>query len=229
MRVLVVNASPKGENSHTLVVTRAFLSGFPEGTEIEMLELGNLRIRPCTGCLCCWTKTPGQCVQQDDMQRVYAAIERADVIIESFPLYFYGLPGPLKTMTDRCLPYTRAYGWHGNTQHELRDPKMLQKKLVLISTCWHTGTEWLYAAVRTEFSLLCGQCYEAIFCPQGELFAIDACRRQKEAYLKDVRLAGSEVAQGGRIRPETQKRLNRPILSDEAFERITRPHWQIVE
>lgn len=229
MRVLVVNASPKGENSHTLVVTRAFLSGFPEGTEIEMLELGNLRIRPCTGCLCCWTKTPGQCVQQDDMQRVYAAIERADVIIESFPLYFYGLPGPLKTMTDRCLPYTRAYGWSGNTQHELRDPKMLQKKLVLISTCWHTGTEQLYAAVRAGFSLLCGECYEAIFCPQGELFAIDACRRQKEAYLKDVRLAGSEVAQDGRIRPETQKRLDRPILSDETFERITRPHWQIVE
>ncbi len=229
MRVLVVNASPKGENSHTLVVTRAFLSGFPEGTEIEMLELGKLRIRPCTGCLCCWTKTPGQCVQQDDMQRVYAAIERADVIIESFPLYFYGLPGPLKTMTDRCLPYTRAYGWSGNTQHELRDPKMLQKKLVLISTCWHTGTEQLYAAVRAGFSLLCGECYEAIFCPQGELFAIDACRRQKEAYLKDVRLAGSEVAQDGRIRPETQKRLDRPILSDETFERITRPHWQIVE
>lgn len=229
MRVLVVNASPKGENSHTLVVTRAFLSGFPEGTEIEMLELGKLRIRPCTGCLCCWTKTPGQCVQQDDMQRVYAAIERADVIIESFPLYFYGLPGPLKTMTDRCLPYTRAYGWSGNTQHELRDPKMLQKKLVLISTCWHTGTEQLYAAVRAGFSLLCGECYEAIFCPQGELFAIDACRRQKEAYLKDVRLAGSEVAQGGRIRPETQKRLDRPILSDETFEQITHPHWQIVE
>lgn len=229
MRVLVVNASPKGENSHTLVVTRAFLSGFPEGTEIEMLELGKLRIRPCTGCLCCWTKTPGQCVQQDDMQRVYAAIERADVIIESFPLYFYGLPGPLKTMTDRCLPYTRAYGWSGNTQHELRDPKMLQKKLVLISTCWHTGTEQLYAAVRAGFSLLCGECYETIFCPQGELFAIDACRRQKEAYLKDVQLAGSEVAQDGRIRPETQKRLDRPILSDETFEQITRPHWQIVE
>lgn len=229
MRVLVVNASPKGENSHTLVVTRAFLSGFPEGTEIEMLELGKLRIRPCTGCLCCWTKTPGQCVQQDDMQRVYTAIERADVIIESFPLYFYGLPGPLKTMTDRCLPYTRAYGWSGNTQHELRDPKMLQKKLVLISTCWHTGTEQLYAAVRAGFSLLCGECYEAIFCPQGELFAIDACRRQKEAYLKDVQLAGSEVAQDGRIRPETQKRLDRPILSDETFEQITRPHWQIVE
>ena len=229
MRVLVLNASPRGESSHTIVVTRAFVSGFPEGTEVEMLELRRLDIRPCLGCLACWTKTPGKCIQNDDMQKVYAAIDRADVIVESFPLYFYGLPGTLKTMTDRCLPYTKAYGWSKGTQHELRDPKMLEKKLVLISTCWHTGTEQLYGAVRREFELLCGDRFATIFCPQGELFAIDACRRQKEAYLADVCLAGQELAQSGRISAETQKRLDRPILSDATFERITRPHWQIVE
>ncbi len=229
MRVLVIHASPKGEGGHTAVLTRAFLSGFPQGTEIETLELRRLNIRPCLGCLGCWTKTPGKCVQKDDMEKIYAAIERADVIVESFPLYFYGLPGTLKTMTDRCLPYTKAYGWSKGTQHELRDPKMLEKRLVLISTCWHTGIEQLYAAVRAEFDLICGGKYETIFCPQGELFVIDACQRQKDAYLKDVQLAGSEVAQGLRIQPGTQKRLDRPILSDATFERITRPHWQIVD
>ena len=124
MRVLVIHASPKGESGHTAVLTRAFLSGFPQGTEIETLELRRLNIRPCLGCLGCWTKTPGKCVQKDDMEKIYAAIERADVIVESFPLYFYGLPGTLKTMTDRCLPYTKAYGWSKGTQHELRDPKV---------------------------------------------------------------------------------------------------------
>ncbi len=59
MRVLVLNASPKGEQSHTMAITRAFLSGFPEGTQTELLELRRLNIRPCTGCLGCWTKTPG--------------------------------------------------------------------------------------------------------------------------------------------------------------------------
>ncbi len=229
MRVLVIQASPKGEDGHTAVLTRAFLSGFPEGTEVETLELRRLNIRPCLGCLGCWTKTPGKCVQKDDMEQVYTAIERADVIVESFPLYFYGLPGTLKTMMDRCLPYTKAYGWNRGTQHELRDPRMLDKRLVLISTCWHTGIEQLYAAVRAEFDLICGGKYETIFCPQGELFVIDACQRQKDAYLRDVQLAGSEVAQGLRIQPETQKRLDRPILSDATFERITRPHWQIVD
>ena len=93
MRVLVLNASPKGEQSHTMAITRAFLSGFPEGTQTELLELRRLNIRPCTGCLGCWTKTPGRCVQRDDMGRVYAAIAAADVVVESFPLYFYGIPG----------------------------------------------------------------------------------------------------------------------------------------
>ena len=106
------------------------------------------------------------------MERVYAAIERADVIVESFPLYFYGIPGTLKTLTDRCLPYTKAYGWSGQAQHELRDPKMLQKRLVLLSTCWHTGIERNYAAVRAEYDLICDGRYDAIFCPQGELFVI---------------------------------------------------------
>ena len=134
MRVLVLNASPKGEQSHTMAITRAFLSGFPEGTQTELLELRRLNIRPCTGCLGCWTKTPGRCVQRDDMGRVYAAIAAADVVVESFPLYFYGIPGTLKTLTDRCLPYTKAYGWSSRAVHELRDPAMLEKRLVLIST-----------------------------------------------------------------------------------------------
>ena len=189
MRVLVLNASPKGEQSHTMAITRAFLSGFPEGTQTELLELRHLNIRPCTGCLGCWTKTPGRCVQRDDMDRVYAAIAAADVVVESFPLYFYGIPGTLKTLTDRCLPYTKAYGWSSRAVHELRDPAMLDKRLVLISTCWHTGIERLYAAVRTAYAEYAPG-YQAIFCPQGELFAIDACRRQVSAYLADAAQAG---------------------------------------
>ena len=185
MRVLVLNASPKGEQSHTMAITRAFLSGFPEGTQTELLELRHLNIRPCTGCLGCWTKTPGRCVQRDDMDRVYAAIAAADVIVESFPLYFYGIPGTLKTLTDRCLPYTKAYGWSSRAVHELRDPAMLEKRLVLISTCWHTGIDRLYAAVRTAYAEYAPG-YQAIFCPQGELFAIDACHRQVNAYLADA-------------------------------------------
>lgn len=229
MKLLILNASPKGERSHTMAITRAFVSGFPEETEVETLELRQLNIQPCTGCLGCWTKTPGRCVRTDDMDQVYRAIGQADVIIESFPLYFYGVPGTLKTMTDRCLPYTKAYGWSAGVVHEMRDPKMLEKKLVLISTCWHTGIDKLYAPVRLVYDELTHGAYQAIFCPQGELFAIDACKRQVRAYLNDAKQAGKEVAEAGRISEATATRLARPILSDTTFERITRPHWQIID
>lgn len=231
MRLLILNASPKGEASHTMAITRAFAAGFPADTEVRSLELRKLNIQPCLGCLGCWTKSPGRCVQRDDMDLIYEAIAWADVIVESFPLFFYGLPGPLKTMTDRCLPYTKAYGWSGDARHELRDPDMLEKKLVLISTCWHTGIEGNYAAVRQAMDLVTdGGTYSTIFCPQGELFALGGvCKRQVGAYLADATQAGREVAATGRIAPDTAARLARPILSDKTFERITHPHWEIID
>ena len=92
MRVLVLNASPKGEQSHTMAITRAFLSGFPEGTQTELLELRHLNIRPCTGCLGCWTKTPGRCVQRETwigsmrpLRRLMSSSRASHCIFTAFP------------------------------------------------------------------------------------------------------------------------------------------------
>ncbi len=89
MRVLVLNGSPRAERSNTLRLTKAFLEGFPSGTETEIVHLGELNIKPCMGCFSCWTKTAGECVIRDDMQAPYPKIASADIMIESFPLYFF--------------------------------------------------------------------------------------------------------------------------------------------
>ena len=39
MKVLVLNGSPKSERSNTLNITKAFLAGFPEDTEVEYVNL----------------------------------------------------------------------------------------------------------------------------------------------------------------------------------------------
>ena len=171
----------------------------------------HMKIPPCTGCLC-WTKTPGRCVQRDDMDRVYAAIAAADVVVESFPLYFLRHSRHAQDADGPLPAYTKAYGWSSRAVHELRDPAMLEKRLVLISTCWHTGIDRLYAAVRTAYAEYAPG-YQAIFCPQGELFAIDACRRRSQRLSADAAQAGREVAQTGRIADDTAARLARPILS----------------
>lgn len=232
MKVLVLNGSPKSERSNTLNITKAFLDGFPDDTEIEYVNLYKLDIKPCAGCFSCWSKTPGRCVIKDDMREVYEKIEGADIIIESFPLYFFGMPSQLKAMTDRCLPFMLPY--MGNLAedenagfHELRDESMHEKRLVVITTCGYVDAKPMYPALLKEYDLICGGRYTAILCPEGELFIAKKAKRQREGYLADITKAGAEFAKNLALSPETAKRISKPILSPKGFEAITLAHWDL--
>ena len=91
MKVLVLNGSPKGERSNTYRLTGAFLDGLRQvqQAEVEVLEVGKLHLLPCRGCFACWSKTPGKCVLQDDMAGVIEKLLAADLLIWSFPLYYF--------------------------------------------------------------------------------------------------------------------------------------------
>lgn len=232
MKILILNGSPRGARSNTLRLATAFADGFPDGTELETLHLSDLNIKPCLGCFSCWTKTAGRCVISDDMKTVRRAIELADVIIESFPLYFFGMPTAIKTMTDRCLPFMKTYLGTSDEDgkssfHQLRDERMREKKLVLISTCGYVQAQPMYPALLKQYDLICGEGnYTAILCPQGELFGYDGlAERQKNAYLADVRTAGAQFAKLGKIPAETAERLKKPVLSAGGFQVVVNNHW----
>lgn len=232
MRILVLNGSPRGERSNTLRLAGAFAAGFPEGTNIEVVCLKELDIKPCLGCFSCWTKTPGECVINDDMQALRQKIEAADIIIESFPLYFFGMPGVIKTMTDRCLPFMKTYlgtsDENGKSSfHRLRNPDMHNKKLVVISTCGYVQTAPMFPALLKQYDLICGEGnYTAILCSEGELFGYEGlAERQKKGYLADMTKAGAEFAANGKLSAETLEKLSKPVLSPSGFEAIVRSHW----
>lgn len=232
MKILVLNGSPKAEKSNTLNITKAFISGFPSDTDVEYINLYKLNIKPCVGCFSCWSKTPGSCVIRDDMQELYGKIKAADIIIESFPLYFFGMPSQLKAMTDRCLPFMLPY--MGNlvkdknaSFHELRDEKMHEKRLVVISTCGYVDEKPMFPALLKEYDLICGDGnYTAILCPEGELFIAEKAKRQREGYLADIKAAGAEFAQNLALSEKTKERISKPILSPKGFETITLAHWE---
>lgn len=232
MRILVLNGSPKSERSNTLNITKAFIKGFPEDTEVEYVNLYKMNIKPCVGCFSCWSKTQGQCVIKDDMQELYKKIEAADIVIESFPLYFFGMPSQLKAMTDRCLPFMLPY--MGNlvedknaSFHELRDEAMHQKRLVVITTCGYVDATPMYPALLKQLDLIAGEGhYTAILCPEGELFIAEKAKRQREGYLAEITKAGMEFAKDRRLSEETKQRIAKPILSPQGFEAITLAHWQ---
>ncbi|MBD9038910.1 MAG: flavodoxin family protein [Collinsella aerofaciens] len=117
MNILAINGSPKGRRSNTWRLASAFLGGIAAQEEsaheqppaIETLNVSDLDIKPCLGCFSCWSKTPGTCRIHDDMRAVIEKILRADIIIWSFPLYYFGLPGPLKNLIDRQLPMSLPF------------------------------------------------------------------------------------------------------------------------
>lgn len=231
MKLLILNGSPKSGRSNTMNITRAFIDGYPKDTEVEQIDLYKKEIKPCLGCFSCWSKTPGECVIKDDMQEIYEKIKASDIIIESFPLYFFGMPSVMKCLTDRCLPFMLPYMGNqtgdGSSFHELRDENMHNKKLVLISTCGYVETKSMYPALLKQYDLICGEnCYTSIICPEGELFIAEKAKRQRESYLRDVKEAGKEFSEKNCISEKTMSKISIPILSPKGFEAITLAHWK---
>ena len=140
-----------------MAVTNAFVKGMCEGGEYEseIITISDLNVTPCMGCLSCWARTEGECViKNDDMPAVKKRIEEADIIIESYPLYFFGMPGQMKLFTDRLLSMMCTYRGqkppeNGESFHGIRNPKTGQK-LVLISGC-------AYSALVPAMLMGCGK------------------------------------------------------------------------
>ena len=105
MKILVLNGSPKGERSNTMELTKAFCEGIGQRVEIqtEIVPVYQKKIQDCLGCFRCWSVTPGTCCLQDDVAGIIEQILEADLIIWSFPLYYFGLPPGLRlSWTGSC-------------------------------------------------------------------------------------------------------------------------------
>ena len=105
MNILVFNGSPKKQRSDTLHLSRAFLDGMREAApqEIHTIDVIDRHIEFCRGCFAC-KYNGGHCVLDDDMREILGQIPDSDLLLFSYPLYFYGMPAMLKNLVDRMLP-----------------------------------------------------------------------------------------------------------------------------
>ena len=239
MNILVLNGSPKGKRSNTYQLASAFLEGISQKTkeqgnaapEILELDVNLLDVKPCQGCFFCWNKTPGQCYIYDDMRMVLEKLLWADVTIWSFPLYFFNVPGHLKTLIDRQLPLMLPFMVErtdgvGNGSHPARYD-MSRKRTVLISTCGFYTAEENYDSVMEMFDHYCGKNnYTTLFCGQGELFRIPELSQRTGEYLSSVREAGREYT-SGEISSGTREKLKQLLYPKDTFERMADASWGI--
>lgn len=230
MKVFVINGSPKGTRSNTYRLTAAFVDGLRQAAEVELREamVNQLNIKPCLGCFSCWNKTPGQCCIRDDMSAVIENMLWADVILWSFPLYYFSIPGGLKNLMDRQLPMVLPFMAEDTESggHPARFD-MSGKRHVVISTCGFYTAQGNYDGVTSIFDHLCGKGnYTPIFCGQGELFRVKELHERTDEYLSYVRDAGREFCESG-ISQETRRQLEQLLYPREVFEAMADASWGV--
>lgn len=142
MFVLGIAGSPcRGGNTDRLLA--AFLDEAGRlGAETETIVPSSLAIRPCIECRTC--ETTGYCAIDDDMQKVYALLRRADVIAAASPIFFYGVTAYLKGLIDRtqCL-------WARRYLLKLTDPGAPSRKGVFLSVGATKGEKLFEGATLT--------------------------------------------------------------------------------
>lgn len=230
MNLLVINGSPKGSRSNTYRLTTAFIEGIKQREEVTVKDftVSRLNIKPCLGCFSCWNKTPGQCCIRDDMSDVIDSMLWADVILWSFPLYYFSVPGPLKNLMDRQLPMTLPFMAKDSESggHPSRYD-MSGKRHVVISTCGFYTAKGNYEGVDAIFSHLCGKGnYTSIYCGQGELFRVKELSARTDEYLSYVTQAGVEFADRG-ITAATREKLDMLLYPREVFEAMADASWGV--
>ena len=105
MKALLLNGSPHTEGGVHVTMLRYLEEGLRKaGAEVERRDLYRLEINPCLGCFSCWSRTPGECVQDDDMRPLLAEVARSDLLVLATPVYVDGMTGPMKTFLDRLIP-----------------------------------------------------------------------------------------------------------------------------
>ena len=139
MKILAICGGLRDESNTNKVVRKVAESS---GCNYEIVELGKLEVKPCTGCSECMMNE-GKCPIQDDMQPLYQKLLDADAIILGSPTYYMNVSGAVKCLIDRSLAlYYRGIG----PQYDPAMPFMGQRPLagkpgVVVTTVAGAGHE----------------------------------------------------------------------------------------
>lgn len=100
IKILGIVGSKRKNGNTASLIQKAIEAAREEGIESEVIFLGDYNIADCTGCEGC--KNTLKCVIDDDMQKIYPRLLKADAIILGSPTYFYNVTAHVKAFLDRC-------------------------------------------------------------------------------------------------------------------------------
>lgn len=233
-KAVVIFGSPRAEKGHTFRLLEHFVAGLREaGVTVETMVLANHTIRPCRGCFSCWSKTPGQCIHQDDMAKLSEQADDADLLVYAQPLYVFSVPGIVKNFLDRRLPRLLPYlieSSDGATRHPHRQESGRRQRLVVFSVCGFPELDH-FAGLLTMFRQLARAGDTPIV---GELLrpASESLRfgsglgPKYQTVLAALHRAGKELATQGFVSTATEQAVSQPLFPNLAsFRHCANRFW----
>ncbi len=103
MKALLINGSPRNFGSTSILVEKVRQGLIRSGYETTTYCLGDMDINYCKGCKHCYDT--GECIINDDMQKIMATLAESDVVVIGTPSYWGAVTGQMKVFFDRSIPY----------------------------------------------------------------------------------------------------------------------------
>ncbi len=234
MKLLALLGYPR-KHGHTARLTDLFLKGAAAaGAEIQREDLATLDVRPCIGCFACWTQTPGQCSQKDDMDRLLTLFLDADLILIASPVYAFSVSSYIKHFMERTLTILSPgaeIGEDGIERNRWRYPGRGPKRMAAILVAGRKTPEIIQPAIgmlelyAEEMRMECS----------GILTRSEACALRfpqakplrTKAILTGCERAGMDFVNKHRISPTLLTDISAPLLTNLThFAQYSHVFWE---
>ena len=223
MKILIINGSPKKENSDTMNITRAFVEGMEQviKTEVKLVHAVEKDVKYCKGCFTCM-RGGGACVQEDDMKELLGEILESDLLIFSFPLYYYGMPAPLKAVVDRLLPLSsmRMEKTEGERYVHTAQADVSHLRFMMICGCGFPNSKQNFEPAVAQFRLMFPGRHTVITLPESPMFNALEAAVVTAPRLELVKQAGRAYGQSGSIPQELLAEISSPMIPEDVYAQI---------
>lgn len=116
--IVILNGSPRLRGNMAMLCD-AFTKGAESaGHVVTRFDLQKMNIHACLGCMKGGKDITSPCVQKDDMEKIYPAYTKADLVVLASPMYYWSISAQLKAAFDRLFAVAECDPDYANPRKE---------------------------------------------------------------------------------------------------------------
>ena len=232
MKVLAINSSlRKGGQSRTEMMMNHLVEGMREaGAQVEVVHLRQKNIKYCIGCFTCMTKTPGKCVQNDDMtNELFPKWLESDLVVYATPLFHHTVNSPMKTFIERTFPICEPFLEQDKSGRWVHPQRHRYPAAVVLSVCGfleESAFEGLSHYVNFLFHGENRKLVAEIYRTASNVITRSPWKHKLTDILDATRQAGRELVESMAISPQTMTRIVQPLDDVQSVRDVANLFWK---